>query len=99
MFSNEGPNLNNPADTNIPRVIPNKYPTIDSGIIQKTWIKGLKNDGLQDLKYWLKDITKYKVYDNFMKYVGFDWIDSNCELVYIHIPITTHLESIFYNLR
>ena len=25
MFSNEGPNLNNPADTNIPRVIPNKY--------------------------------------------------------------------------
>ena len=80
------------------KVIPNKYPKIDSGIIQKTWIKGLKNDGLQDLKYWLKDITKYKVYDNFMKYVGFDWIDSNCELVYIHIPITTYLESIFYNL-
>lgn len=79
------------------RVIPNKYPTIDSGVIQRTWIKGLKNDGIDELKYWLKDITKYKVYDNFMKYVGFDWIDSNCELVYINIPITTHLESILYH--
>ena len=25
IFSNEGPNLNNPAETNIPRVIPNIY--------------------------------------------------------------------------
>ncbi len=25
MFSNEGPNLNNPAETNIPSVIPNMY--------------------------------------------------------------------------
>ena len=25
MFSNEGPNLNNPAETNIPSVIPNIY--------------------------------------------------------------------------
>ena len=25
IFSNEGPNLNNPAETNNPRVIPNKY--------------------------------------------------------------------------
>ena len=25
MFSNEGPNLSKPADTNIPNVIPNKY--------------------------------------------------------------------------
>ena len=25
IFSNEGPNLNNPAETNRPRVIPNKY--------------------------------------------------------------------------
>ena len=25
IFSNEGPNLNNPAETNIPRVIPNMY--------------------------------------------------------------------------
>ena len=25
IFSNEGPNLNSPADTNIPRVIPNMY--------------------------------------------------------------------------
>ena len=25
IFSNEGPNLNNPAETNIPSVIPNIY--------------------------------------------------------------------------
>ena len=25
IFSNEGPNLNNPAETNIPKVIPNTY--------------------------------------------------------------------------
>ena len=25
IFSNEGPNLNNPAETNIPKVIPNMY--------------------------------------------------------------------------
>ena len=25
IFSNEGPNLNNPAETNMPRVIPNMY--------------------------------------------------------------------------
>ena len=25
IFSNEGPNLNNPADTNMPKVIPNIY--------------------------------------------------------------------------
>ncbi len=81
------------------RVIENKYPSIDSGIIQRTWIKGLKNNSFEDLKNWLKDITKYKVYDNFMKYVGFDWIDSDSELVYMNIPITTYLESIYYNLN
>ena len=45
------------------RVIENKYPKIESGIIKHTWIKGLKNEGLQDIKDWLSDITKYRIYD------------------------------------
>jgi len=80
------------------RVIKNKFPDIESGIIERTWIKGLKNEGLQDIKDWLSDITKYRIYDKFMKNVGFDWINPDCELVYINISISLHFESIFYEL-
>ena len=89
-------------DNNLPRynygVIDNKYPIIDSGIIEKTWINSYNNLGFDDVKLWLSDITKYKVYDTFMKYVGFDWINPECELVHINIPITLHFESIYYEL-
>ncbi len=79
-------------------LIGNKYPEIESGIIEYTWIRGFKNEGLQYIKDWLSDITKYRIYDKFIKNVGFDWINPDRDLVYIHIPISIHFESIFYNL-
>ena len=79
-------------------VIENKYPKTESGIIEHTWITGLKNEGLQYIKSWLSDITKYRIYDKFIKNVGFDWINPDRELVYIHIPVSRHFESIFYEL-
>ena len=41
--------------------------TLESGIITFTMTKEIKNNGIEDIKLWLSDITKYKIYDQFMK--------------------------------
>lgn len=79
-------------------IIPNKYPEIDSGIITNTWIRGYNNSSLSEVKNWLKDVTKYRCYESFNKYVGFDWINPNRNLVVVDIPISIFFELIFFQM-
>jgi len=71
--------------------------TLESGIITFTMTKEIKNNGIEDIKLWLSDITKYKIYDQFMKNINFDWINHDCELVSIYIPVSRFFDGIYYN--
>ena len=76
-------------------VLYNKYPTIDKGIIRRTWIQGFKNDGAPLVKKWLSDITKFKYYKEYIKDTGFDWYDSNYEYVEVYFELGDVLKYIF----
>lgn len=80
-------------------IVENKFPLIDEGIISDTYISGFKSSGALKLKKWLSDISKYRIYNNFMDDIGFDWYNNEYEVVSIYLNIGNVLNEIRNNIN
>lgn len=76
-------------------LLKNKYPKIENGIIVNYDINGFKNDGASIIKDWLSDIKNFKIYNEFISNVGFDWYDKKYEYVCIYLRIGNILPLIY----